>query len=283
MDRTGRRARHSQWDHDMTVSGTTWVIGLVGTPIVQVKMPGVMNAYFAEHGLDRVLIPMDVGPGGIPDLMRMIRQWNNLHGIIVTVPFKQAVAALCDRLTDRAGRLTTANVVRREQDGSLTGDIMDGVGFIEAGRAHGFAANGRRAAVIGAGGVASAIADALCENGVASLSIQDVDTGKQDRLVGILRQAFPAIAISGGIERVDDLDLLVNGTPVGMNGDPSLPLPAAILGGLRAGCHVADVVTAPDMTPFLVHAQGRGCRIQTGIEMTRPQLAPMTRFLGVAA
>lgn len=267
----------------MTVSGTTWVIGLLGTPIVQVKMPGVMNAYFADHGLDRVLIPMDVSPDGIPDLMRMIRQWNNLHGIIVTVPFKQAVAALCDRLTDRARRLTTANVVRRERDGTLTGDIMDGVGFIAAAQANGFTAAGRSAAVIGAGGVASAIADALCENGVASLRIQDVDTAKQDRLVATLRQAFPAIAIAGGIARADDLDLLVNGTPVGMNGDPSLPLPAATLGGLRADCYVADVVTAPEMTPFLLHGKGIGCRIQTGIEMTRPQLGPMTQFLGVAA
>jgi shikimate dehydrogenase len=267
----------------MMVTGTTAVVGIVGTPIIQVKMPGEMNRYFAENGLDVVLIPMDVAPAGIPALLQAVRAWNNLRGLIVTVPFKQVVAASADRLTDRAARLTTANVVRRDPDGTLTGDILDGVGFIEAARANGCPPEGKAAAVIGAGGVASAIANSLCENGVARLAIRDVDTAKQDRLIATLRQAFPRIEITGGIERVDDLDLLVNGTPVGMNGDPSLPLPDAVLSGLGRRCHVADVVTAPLMTPFLERARIAGCTIQTGIEMTKPQLLPMARFLGVAA
>ena len=267
----------------MQISGTTRVIGLIGTPIVQVKMPGVMNKYCQENGIDLVLIPMDVAPDGVPHLMQTIRRWNNLLGIVITVPFKQVTAALCDKLTDRAGRLVTANVVRRDADGTLTGDILDGVGFVEAARANGCAPEGKRAAVIGAGGVASAIANSLCENGVTRLSIQDVDTAKQDKLVATLAAAFPAIKVSAGIGRVDDLDILANGTPVGMNGDPSLPLHADLLNTLPASCYVADVVTAPLMTPFLTLAQGRGCRIQTGIEMTTPQLMPMARFLGVTA
>ncbi len=267
----------------MDVTGTTAIVGLVGTPIIQVKMPGVMNRYFAEHGLDFVLIPMDVSADGAPALMQAVRRWNNLRGIIVTVPFKQVIAGLSDRLTDRAARLTTANVVRRHADGTLEGDILDGVGFVAAARANGCAPEGKTAAVIGAGGVASAIANALCENGVARLSIQDVDTTKQDKLIATLRATFPKIEISGGITRVDDLDLLANGTPVGMNGDPSLPLSDAVLAGLTARSFVADVVTAPLMTPFLERARAAGCTVQTGIEMTTPQLMPMARFLGVAA
>lgn len=267
----------------MTISGTTRVIGLIGTPIVQVKMPGLMTAYCAENGIDVVMIPMDVAPDGVPDLMRAVRRWNNLLGIVVTVPYKQVTAALCDKLTDRARRLTTANVVRRDADGTLTGDILDGVGFVEAARANGCAPEGKRAAVIGAGGVASAIANSLCENAVSHLSIQDVDTAKQDRLVATLAAAFPAIRVASGIGRVDDLDILANGTPVGMNDDPSLPLARDLLNTLPASCYAADVVTAPLMTPFLTLAKGRGCRIQTGIEMTTPQLMPMARFLGVTA
>jgi len=267
----------------MEVTGTTAVVGLVGTPIIQVKMPGVMNRYFADKGLDFVLIPMDVSPDGIPALMQAVRRWNNLRGIIVTVPFKQVIAGLSDKLTDRASRLTTANVVRRNADGTLEGEILDGVGFVAAARANGCAPEGKAAAVIGAGGVASAIANSLCENGVTRLSIQDVDTSKQDRLIATLRAAFPKIEIKAGIDRIDDLDLLANGTPVGMNGDPSLPLPDAVLSGLNARCYVADVVTAPLMTPFLERARAAGCAVQTGIEMTTPQLMPMAQFLGVAA
>lgn len=265
----------------VSITGATRVIGLIGTPIVQVKMPGVMNAYAVEHGIDVVLIPMDVAAASVPDLMRTVRGWHNLLGIIVTVPFKQVVAGLCDDLTPRARRLTTANVVRRDADGRLTGEILDGVGFVDAARANGFDPDGKAAAVIGAGGVASAIAHSLCEHGVRSLRIEDVVTAKRDALVATLAGAFPAVRVEAGIPSVERLDLLVNGTPVGMNGDPSLPLDQAMLRTLPAGCYVADVVTAPVMTPFLQLAQSRGCRIQTGIEMTRPQLMPMARYLGV--
>lgn len=267
----------------MLVTGTTVVVGIVGTPIIQVKMPGEMNRYFGENGLDAVVIPMDVAPDGIPALMAMARRWQNLRGLIVTVPFKQVVAAAADKLTDRAARLTTANLVRRDADGTLTGEILDGVGFIEAARTNGCAPEGKSAAAIGAGGVASAIANSLCENGVARLAIQDVDVAKQDRLIATLRKAFPQIEIVAGIDRVDNLDMVTNGTPVGMNGDPSLPLPEAVLSALGPRTYVADVVTAPLMTPFLERARAAGCRIQTGIEMTKPQLMPMARFLGVAA
>ncbi len=267
----------------MDISGATGVVVLIGTPIIQVKMPGVMNRYFADQGLDTVLIPMDIAPDRIQSFVDTARHWHNLRGIIITVPYKQVMAPLADRLTDRARRFSTVNAVRRDPDGTLTGDMFDGVGFVEALAGHGFSPAGKRTAVIGAGGVASAIANSLCETGAASLRIQDMDGVKQDRLIGLLRAGFPGVDIAGGIDRVGDLDLLVNGTPVGMNDDPSLPLPAGMLADLPASCFAADVVTSPAMTPFLTLARQTGCRIQTGPEMTATQLLPIARFLGVAA
>lgn len=265
------------------ITGTTAIVGLIGTPIVQVKMPSLMNPYFADHGLDCVLIPMDIGAEAIPAFMATVRRWHNLRGIVVTVPYKQVLAPLLDGLTDRARRFSTVNAFRRDADGTLHGDMFDGVGFVTALAAKDFALFGKRAAVIGAGGVASAIANSLCESGVASLLIQDLDAGKQDRLIATLQDAFPNIDIRAGIGSVRNLDLLVNGTPVGMNDDPRLPLPASTLDELTPGCFVADVVTAPAMTPFLTLAQRRGCVIQIGTDMTSPQMQVIARFLGVAA
>ncbi|MGE0223590.1 MAG: shikimate dehydrogenase [Acetobacteraceae bacterium] len=267
----------------MAITGSTAVIGLIGTPIVQVRMPSLMNPYFGAHGIDAVLVPMDVAPDAIPALVQTARRWSNLAGIIITVPYKQVMAPLADRLTDRARRFSTVNAVRRETDGTLSGEMFDGVGFVEALAGHGMSLAGKRAAVIGAGGVACAIANSLCESGVARLRIQDVDATRQDRLIAILREAFPSVDITAGIGSVADLDLLVNATPVGMNGDPSLPLPAVVLAGLAPSCFVADVVTVPVMTPFLSLAREKGCRVQTGPEMTETQLLPLARFLGVAA
>jgi shikimate dehydrogenase len=267
----------------MLVTGTTEIIGIIGTPIVQVKSPGVINRYFQEHRLNRVLVPMHIRPDGIPAFIETVRRWQNLRGIIVTVPYKQVLAPLMDRLTDRAALFSTINVFRRNTDGTLEGEMLDGVGFVAAQQRHDQTIAGKSAAVVGAGGVASAITGALCENGIARLAIQDQDTAKQARLIATLRAAFPRVAFTDRIDSLRDTDLLVNATPVGMNGDPNLPLPEAILASLPGRCFVADVVTAPAMTPFLILAQTRGCGIQQGVEMTETQLLPLTRFLGMAA
>jgi shikimate dehydrogenase len=267
----------------MLVSGTSTLVGIIGNPIVQVKSPGAMNQYFADHALNTVLVPMEIAPDAVPGFIAMVRSWTNCKGIIVTVPYKQVVAPLLDRLTPRAARFSTVNVFRRDPDGMLTGEMFDGVGFIAAAAGHGVDPAGERAAVVGAGGVACAIANSLCEHGISQLSIQDVDTAKQDTLIAKLRGAFPAIQIVAGVTSLAGLDILVNGTPVGMNGDPRLPLSDAVLAGLTARCFVADVVTAPTMTPFLALAKQRGCTVQTGIEMTETQLVPLAAFMGVAA
>ena len=267
----------------MLVTGTTAVVGIIGNPIVQVKSPGAMNQYFADHTLNIVLVPLEIAPDAVPSFIAMVRRWTNCKGIIVTVPYKQVVAPLLDKLTPRAERFSTVNVVRRDPDGTLTGEMFDGVGFIAAATRHGVDPAGKRAAVVGAGGVACAIANSLCEHGVSHLSVQDVDTAKQDTLIAKLRGAFPAIRIVAGITSTAGLDIMVNATPVGMNGDPRLPLSETVLAGLTARCFVAEVVTAPTMTPFLTLAEQRGCTIQTGLEMTETQVVSLAAFMGVAA
>lgn len=267
----------------MTITGNTAVVGIIGNPIVQVKSPGAMNQYFADHALDSLLVPMEIAPEAVPNFIAMVRSWTNCKGILVTVPYKQVVAPLLDHLTPRAARFQTVNVFRRDADGTLTGEMLDGVGFIAAAAAHGVDPAGKRAAVVGAGGVACAIANALCEHNVSHLAIQDLDAAKQDALIAKLRDAFPAIEIMAGVKSTAGLDILVNGTPVGMNGDPRLPLPDAVLTELTKNCFVADVVTAPTMTPFLTLAKQRGCIIQTGLEMTETQLVSLAAFMGVAA
>jgi shikimate dehydrogenase len=267
----------------MIVTGTTAVVGIIGNPIVQVKSPGAMNQYFSDHGLNTVLVPIEIAPDAVAGFIEMVRRWTNCKGIIVTVPYKQVVAPLLDGLTPRAARFSTVNVFRRDVDGTLTGEMLDGVGFIAAAAAHGVDPAGKRAAVVGAGGVACAIANSLCEHGISYLAIQDLDAAKQDSLIGKLRSAFPATEVVAGVTTTANLDILVNGTPVGMNGDPRLPLPDLVLAGLTGRCFVADVVTAPTMTPFLTLAAQRGCTIQTGLEMTETQLEQLAAFMGVAA
>ena len=103
------------------------------------------------------------------------------------------------------------------------------------------------------------------------------------RLHDLLAEAFPAVQLSALPDTLYGLDLLVNGSPAGMAGFDELPLPQALLDTLDSTTHVADVVTAPVMTPLLTFAAARGCKVQTGPEMALAQMKLMGQFIGAIA
>jgi len=267
------------------ISGATEVVVIVGHPTRQVKSPRNFNEWFESRKQDTVMIAVDLTAEHIGNFASMARGWRNLRGIVVTVPHKQAFAKLCDSLTPRAEALGAANVVRRSADGTLRGDMVDGFGFLAAARSHGFMSRGRRALVVGAGGAGSAIAFALCEAGIAQLGLMDVDVERRNTLAAMLRSHFRGSEIQQDCDSLSNLDLVANATPIGManaaRGNPELPLQPSLLASLPSKALVADVVTSPDLTPFLAFAKTRGCRIQKGAEMAKAQLDLLGGFMGV--
>lgn len=263
------------------IRGTTELVAIVGTPIAQVKSPDNFNAWFAQHGLDRAMLAIDLEQTGLDDFLATLRAWRNLRGCVVTVPYKQELAERLEKLSPRAAALRSVNVIRREADGSLTGDNVDGEGFLKAAGNHGFAAAGGSALVLGSGGVGSAIAYALAEAGIAALTLTDASQDRAQSLAAILRDDFPDLSVETRLSTLQGHDLVVNASPVGMGDSAELPLPAPLLEGLAASTLVADVVTRPEITPLLAHARARGCRIQTGAEMAMAQLGNLGAFMGV--
>ncbi|QKZ06874.1 shikimate dehydrogenase family protein [Pseudomonas eucalypticola] len=263
------------------VRGSTQLVAILGTPIAQVKSPDNFNRWFADNDRDIAMLPIDLGAAALPAFVDTLRAWQNLRGCVVTVPYKQAVAPLLDALTERAAALGMANVIRREADGRLVGDHLDGIGFLKAAAAHGFQPQGKRALVVGAGGVGAAIAYALAEQGLAELVLVDVRTTQVEALKKVLLNAFPTLAIQSAYSELGSFDLVVNATPVGMGDTGHLPLPDTALASLRPSTLVADVVTSPPVTPLLAKARDLGCRIQTGPEMARAQMGNLGAFMGV--
>jgi shikimate dehydrogenase len=262
------------------IKGSTRIVAIIGSPVVQVKSPENFNADFARSGSDVAMIAMDVTPAGVTDFLSLARRWENLDGFVVTIPHKQSVAAGIDETSARAALLGAVNVVRREPDGTLKGDMVDGLGFVAAARANGFDPAGKRALVIG-GGAGSARAQALCEAGAASVTLSDIDMTRTQRLAGLLRASFPETEVNTTLNDPSAFDLVVNATPLGMKRDDPLPLAADVLSGLRSSVLVADVVTSPEITPFLETARARGFAIQTGPQMAEAQMNLLGSFMGV--
>jgi shikimate dehydrogenase len=263
------------------ITATTTLVVMVGSPIAQAKSPGNFNRWFAERGLDLTMLPIDLQHTALPAFIATLRGWQNLRGCVVTVPYKQAVVGLLDQVTERAALLGAVNVIRREADGRLLGDNVDGAGFIGASRAHGFEPAGARALVLGAGGVGSAICHALCAAGLRSLVLTDPDSTRAAALARLLRQAFPSVEIGHEFTALADFNLVANASPVGMDGSGELPLPVQMLATLQPGTLVADVVTSPPITAFLEQARAAGAIVQAGAEIARAQMGDLGHFMGV--
>ncbi|BAN48353.1 shikimate dehydrogenase [Metapseudomonas resinovorans] len=263
------------------IRGSTQLVAIIGSPIAQVKSPENFNAWFAENGQDLAMIAVDMAEQNLAGFIQALRGWNNLRGCVVTVPYKQVLASQLDGLSKRAAALGSVNVIRREADGRLLGDNVDGEGFLKAARAHGFQPAERRALVIGSGGVGAAIAYSLCEGGVRQLVIADLDQPRAQALAERLQAAFPQLEIGNRYASLEAFDLVVNATPVGMGGTGETPLPGVLLETLSPAALVADVVTSPVLTPFLELARNLGCRIQTGPEMARAQMGNLGAHMGV--
>jgi shikimate dehydrogenase len=165
-----------------------------------------------------------------------------------------------------------ANALRPCVDG-WEGDLFDGEGFAIGIEARGFHLGGKNCAVIGAGGAGAAIALALLERRVGSLSIWDVDHRKAAFLVERLSAISPVPVAVG--EPGKDTDLAVNATPLGMS--PDDPLPMAI-DSLRTDALVAEAIMKPPMTRLLIEARRRGCEIQQGRHMLDNQVAAIWKF-----
>ena len=113
------------------VSGHTRIWGILADPISHVKTPQMINQVAAERGVDGVMIPFHVAPADLATLVKGLKGMKSLHGFVVTVPHKTAIVDLLDEVSENARLIGAVNTVRREADGRLVGEMLDGVGFVK--------------------------------------------------------------------------------------------------------------------------------------------------------
>ena len=259
-------------------SGATRVIFILGDPIAQVKAPLGLTREFERRTHDAIVVPLQLASADVDAGIAAITGAKNVDGLIATIPHKFALAARCATLSDRSKFLGVANVARRNADGSWHGDMLDGEGFCEPLARTGCTIEGNHALLVGAGGAGSAIALALLDRGVARLAVHDVDTKRRDALIAKLDSKFPGRVVAGSAAP-GGAGIVVNASPLGMT--PGDPLPVDI-SSLAATAFVGDVVTVPELTPFLRIARERGYRIQTGVSMFGGNLGLMADFFAGA-
>jgi shikimate dehydrogenase len=264
---------------DLNISGHTRLYGIVADPIGHVKAPSLLNPRFAATGHDGVLVPFHVAAGDLAALMDALRRVPNFGGCAVTVPHKEAMARLCDSLTDQARLAGAVNVVRRDADGSLHGAMFDGEGFVVGLRAAGHAVEGRHVFIAGAGGAASGIGFALAAAGAAAITLHNRTAARAQTLAARIAAAYPRVAVAAGGPDPAGHDLVVNTTTLGLREGDALPVDPALL---KPGMLAVEIIMDPAETAFMRAAVARGCRTHPGKPMLDGQLALIARWMGAA-
>ena len=262
----------------MVINGHTEIIAHIGFPTHAFKAPMIYNPWFEKAGVNAIVVPMGCRLEHYPDFLRSVFKLANIRGALITMPHKVTTMGLLDEVLPTAAIAGACNAVRVGPNGQLQGDMFDGEGFVRGVLRKGFTPKDASALVVGSGGVGSAIAASLAAAGVARLGVFDVNAASANGLAERLRAHYPALQVGSGSNDPAGFDLVVNGTPLGMNAGDPMPLDVS---RIAASSFVGEVVMKSEMTAFLAAAKARGCAVQVGTDMLFEQIPAYLEFFGL--
>lgn len=246
------------------ITKDTKVFGVIGDPIAQSKSPLIHNAAFRKLGIDAVYLPLRIPADG---LLASLKEYDALgiSGYSVTIPHKEAVLQFCDSIDAETDEIGAANTLYKADgewkatntDASAAMEAIQS-GMLKAGGSHELV--GRKVLILGAGGVARAIAFALQNDG-ATVTITNRSRDRGKALAAELNCQFASWENRGA----ESCEILINCTSVGMH--PNLNETPFEPNWLSESTLVFDTVYNPEQTLLLKYARERGCTTVGGIEM----------------
>ncbi|MEO3473926.1 shikimate dehydrogenase [Roseomonas sp. CAU 1739] len=262
----------------MTVTGATRLYAIIGDPVAPLRSPAFFNAAFARLGLDAAFVAFQIPAGALERAWPGLLAMQNLDGIVITMPHKEAALALLADLGPTARLTHSVNTIRRRPDGAFEGDMFDGEGFRDGLERAGHPPRGRRILQVGCGAAGTAIACALARAGAGELTLHDSMPARLDALKALLATHFPATRVVAGPPDPRGFDIVVNATPLGLrHGDP-MSIDAGLLVASQV---VADVIPNPEVTPLVAAARAIGCATTTGRNMHEGQARLAAAYLGI--
>lgn len=253
------------------ISAATRLAAVIGDPVRHSLSPVIHNAAFSARDVDWVYVAAEVPAGRGAEAMAAAALLG-YQGLSVTMPLKAEAARAATRRSPTVERLGAANCLVRRGPG-WEAHNTDGAGLVaDLRRSHGFEPSGRTALVIGAGGAARGVIDALVDAGCstavvarrAEAAATAVATANQGRSAG------SAVAHAASAGDVHVADLVVNATPLGMDGHPGMPVAPDLV---RTDALAVDLVYHPAETLWVRELRRLGVSAHNGVGMLVGQAA----------
>lgn len=269
-----------------TITGTTRLTGLLGSPVSHSISPLMHNYSFQELGLDFVYLCFEINETTLKDAIAGLRTLN-VKGFNLTMPNKNKVLEFLDALSPAARLMGAVNTVEN-RDGTLIGHNTDGIGFMRSVKEHGIDIKGQTITLMGIGGAATAICTQAALDGVDTIHIFARTSSRHMPRIQALAGQLEAethchIMIHDHEDRMQlksclkESRLLINATSVGMAPDTdACIIPDSTY--LRPELAVADIIYNPWETKLLAMAKEAGCTAFNGYSMLLYQGAEAFRI-----
>ncbi|KGD75378.1 shikimate dehydrogenase [Tatumella morbirosei] len=240
--------------------------GSFSSPCNENPTVAMMEEAYRHQGINARYINCDVGKQQLEMAVAGAKAMG-WRGFNCSIPNKQAILSYIDEVGTSAKVIGAVNcVIIRE--GKLTGENTDGKGFVEALKQQ-IDPEGKKLALLGAGGAARAIAVESALAGVSEITIINRDKAKGEALAELINANTDATATyvewSSGLKVDKNFDILVNATSVGL--DDAEAMPDIDTDSLSEELFVADVIPNPPQTALLRAASDKGCRTLNGLNM----------------
>jgi len=237
-----------------------WRLGVVGSPIEHSLSPRLHERGLELAGLTGSSLRREVGHDEAPLIRNLMG--HEFDALSVTMPLKALVGQYCDSIDEVAARTGSINTLLL-REGRLLGASTDGAGLLDALLAEfGFRPSGAHVVVLGAGGVARAIVDALVAGGVESVSLHGRTASNVELIASRYANVFD-YSLS-----LRPINLIVNTIPVS-----GRTLESAVMHGVDEQTLAVDVAYEPRMTEWRQLHRHHGCRSTNGIGMLAYQAA----------
>ena len=255
------------------ITAHTRVAAVIGWPVSHSLSPVIHNAAFASTGFDAVYVAFAVAPGETSKALASAAQLD-LLGLSVTMPHKSDIARLVDEISPAAAALDSVNTVQFS-GGRTVGHSTDGDGLIASMKADGVDVTGAKVLVLGAGGAARSVVDALSRHGAHRVIVANRTVDNARRTAQLGPDGTTAIEMSDAsiAAAVSDSDIVINCTSIGMASSDRAsesPIPASHLTNQHV---VVDLVYHPLVTPLMREAADAGSRVIGGLGMLIHQAA----------
>ncbi|MEN1680977.1 MAG: shikimate dehydrogenase [Planctomycetota bacterium] len=246
----------------------TDIYGVVADPVAHSLSPHIHNAAIQAAGIDAVYCPFRVP---VDDLEQFIRDVPKLglKGLSVTIPHKESVSRHLTKIDPAAKGIAAVNTVVFK-DGQVVGyntdykaamdSLENGMGAEPGTPPEESPLKGKRVLVLGAGGVSRAIMYGLKKRGAKAMIASRTRSRAE-----ALAEEFNGRSVEWNARHHGDVDVLVNGTPIGMH--PNVDESPYNKSYLRPGMVVFDTVYNPESTLLIKEARDHGCTTVTGVEM----------------